>query len=214
MYPDNDKDFEEQKIKAVDGSREMGWSIQFEDGWSFSVSETSPVVPAVGMLSRTYGKGIGHRVRGLYLDGQCVFYRSVIEDDEFSEIEMYGRDAEDWLARWDSGRTCWTIEMGGLGPGYEQCIHIVCAETLRYWLATSVTEENFIEGKWQALTERTREHSFANKIVNDLGLSGAQYGAGVSIAAHIFRKGPRAIMKDPEVKDRKIQVSKNFPKAA
>jgi len=213
MYPEDDNNFEDVKITKVEPGSE-GWSVTFDSGWSFWVQPDSPVVPAVGMTARTYGKGIGSRVRGLYLDGQRVYYRSLIEDDEYSEIQLYGADAAEWLRRWDEGRSVWTIEMGGLGPGYEQCIHIVCAETLRYWLISGVTDDDFSGDKWKALMKRTDESLFANKIIDALGLSGAQHGAGVGIAAHLYRKGPRAIMKDPAVKDRHIQVSKSFPQAA
>ena len=29
-------------------------------------------------------------------------------------------DAAEQLRRWDAGDSIWTVEMGGLGPGYEQ----------------------------------------------------------------------------------------------
>lgn len=52
---------------------------------------------------------------------------------------------------------------------------------------------------------------FASPVVTALGLSGAQAGAGYSIASALYMRGPRAVMTDPDVKDRKIQVQKNFP---
>jgi hypothetical protein len=51
---------------------------------------------------------------------------------------LFGADAAEWLRRWDEGRSVWSIEMGGLGPGYEQCIHVTAAEILRYMLHEQV----------------------------------------------------------------------------
>jgi hypothetical protein len=147
-------------------------------------------------------------VRGLFIDGEKIWYRTEAEQREHAEIESYGKDAEDWLARWDAGRSVWSIEMGGMGPGYEQCIQIVAAEVLRWLLLAKPTEES----KWWeygGMMEKAVQPK-----VDHLGLSGAQWGAGVNLAGHLYRKGPRGVMTDPEVKDRKIQVQKNFPQAA
>src|SRR3990172_3354015 len=130
MYPVNDDQFEDTLVAKVK-KESSGWSIERRDGWHFYVPADSPVAPEVGMLARFYGKGIGSRVRGLFLSGVKVYYRTEAEDEEHFEIELYGADAADWLKRWDEGRGVWSIEMGGLGPGYEQCIHITCAEILR-----------------------------------------------------------------------------------
>lgn len=215
MFPENDDRFEDKTIDRVSEEDGSGWAVTFNDGWSLFVPADSPVVPAVGMRARLYGQGIGTAVRGLFLSGQQVYYRTEAEDEEYRENELYGSDAREWLRRWDAGRSVWTIEMGGLGPGYEQCIHIVCAEVLRYWLDTGVTADDFAtDESCKALSDRTREWAFQNETIKKLGLSGAQYGAGVHIAGHLLRRGPRAIMKDEAVKDRHIQVSRSFPVAA
>src|SRR6266403_1363829 len=54
--------------------------------------------------------------------------------DEKEELEFYGADAAEWLRRWDEGRSVWSIEMGGMGPGYEQAIQVVAAEVVRHLL--------------------------------------------------------------------------------
>lgn len=51
-------------------------------GWYFWISHDSPIVPAVGMPIRLYGKGIGHTVRGVFLEGVRVYYRTEAEQDE------------------------------------------------------------------------------------------------------------------------------------
>lgn len=216
----NDKKFEDvlvDKVEKVKG----GWQIQHSGGWCFFVEAGSPVEPLVGMLARFYGDGIGRPVRGLLLDGVEVFYRTESEEEEHSEVELYGKDAADWLARWDSGRTVFSIEMGGLGPGYEQCIHITAAEILRHLLDARYDAASWTtppkadaEAAWKRDRDAIYEHGQTNATVKALGLSGAQWGAAVSLATSIYQRGPRAVMTDKRTKDRNIQVSKNFPQVA
>lgn len=211
MYPLNDEQFMETTIAEVRATEGGGWEIKRADGWCFFVP-AGPVEPKVGMTARFYGRGIGHTVRGLFLDGSVVFYRDEIADAAHRDIEMYGRDASDWLSRWDAGRSVWSIEMGGLGPGYEQCIHIACAEILRHML-----EKKYDPAKWEDETEWKRvsqsidDAVFTVPAVKALGLSGAQWDAAMNIAIQFYRRGPIAIMNDDRVKDRHIQVSRNFP---
>lgn len=209
QYPNNDKQFQEATVAAVlpcDG----GWSIRSEDGWSFYVPETSQVVPKIGTKARFYGRG--YPVRGLFLDGQRVFYRTEVEDIEKTEIDLYGADAADWLRRWDAGQTVWSISMGGLGPGYEQCIQIVVAEILRHLL-----ERKYDVAAWDSLPVWEKDHaeideaSWSNPRVKKLGPSGAQWGAAMELAASLYRYGPRTLMTDERTKDRHIQVRRSFP---
>jgi hypothetical protein len=215
-YPINDAAFEDTTIRSVSQCRDGGWSIEREDGFSFFVPADSPITPAAGMTARFYGKGIGFAVRGLFIDGQQVFYRTEDQEKTFRDIELYGADAADWLKRWDGGRSVWTIEMGGLGPGYEQCIHITCAEILRHMLKSKYDCAAWVDGDeaWKRDCAAIERATLDNETVEKLGLSGAQYGAALSIAVQIYRRGPRDVMADPKVKDRHIQVSKNFPGAA
>ena len=213
MYP-NDKQFEETTLAEVEKEKSGAWHIKRSDGWSFWVPEDSPVEPKVGMTARFYGKGIGATVRGLFLDGVKVYYRTETEDKEHQEISMYGKDAADWLKRWDEGRSVWTIEMGGLGPGYEQCIHITCAEILRHMLDSNYLPELWDEKEvWKGVRDEIEEVGFKNSTIKALGLSGAQWGAAMNIAAMLYRRGPRAVMADERVKDRHIQVQRTFPQA-
>ena len=141
-----------------------------------------------------------------------MFYRTEAEDKEHHEIEMYGADAAAWLARWDAGDTVWTIEIGGLGPDYEQCIHITAAEVLRWFLTEKPDPEMWSDKDgWAADRDRMEPVVFEVDVVKKLGFSGAQWGAAVSIAAQLYRRGPRAIMADENVKDRHIQVCRVFP---
>ena len=211
MYPHTDKQFEDTTIKAVEKSDD-GWFITQAEGFGFYVPGDSPVEPTIGMKARFYGPGIGSAVRGLFLDGVEVFYRTKAEQKEHSEIELYGKDAVDWIKRWDEGRSVWSIEMGGMGPGYEQAIQVTAAEVLRTMLEKQY-DVGLWEDKeiWKINREEIEQMGHKNPVITKLGLSGAQWGAAVSLAAHLYQKGPREIMNDPRVKDRKIQVGKNFP---
>lgn len=213
-YPANDTEFTEQKIKSVK-SVEAGWSITMEDGWSFYIRAEHGVEPKPGMTIRQYGKGIGFPIRGVYLDGELVYYQSENDHREQSERDMYGADAADWLSRWDSGETVHTIEMGGLGPGYEQCIHITAAEILRFMLDNKLDADSWSDAEaWEADREKMDTHLFGLDLISSMGLSGAQVGAAYNLAVMLYKRGPIAVMKDDRVKDRHIMVSKSFPAAA
>lgn len=193
---DDDTQFEDSVITSLQGIRTGGWSITKLDGWSFWVPADSPVEPKEGMPIRMYGRGIGSVVRGLFLDGQCVFYRTEDEQAEYQAIEAYGKDAADLLSRWDDGRGVWSLMMGGFGPGYEQALQIAAFEVLRHLLNG---------GKIDALDSVLAK-------VDYLGLSGAQWGAARSLACAFHELGPRKVHEDYE-SDRHIQVSKFFPSA-
>jgi hypothetical protein len=211
MYPKNDKQFE---IRTIDKVKESGdsWEVTWDDGWCFFIPADSPIKPQKGMKARLYGRGTGSRVRGLFLDGIKVYYNTEKEDGEIQEIQLYGRDAQDWLDRWDKGEGVWSIEMGGMGPGYEQAIQITAAELLRRILERKYDKKALQDKNyWKLCGDELHEYSMQNKAIKKLGLSGAQYGAALNIAIRLYLDGPRKIMKNEQIKDRHIQVSKNFP---
>lgn len=214
MHPELDKQYRDLTIEKV-AAEEGGWSITFSDGWSFWIKNDSPIEPKPGMTARLYGRGIGAPIRGLYLDDVKVYYFTDAEYDEKQEIELYGASPADWLERWDANRSVWSIEMGGLGPGYEQCIHITMAEILRHMIGEGYDWRQWEDkDTWRRVGDKIEEYGFANPVVKALGLSGAQWGAAMNLAAMFYRQGPRAVMKDERVKDRKIQVQRTFPQAA
>ena len=133
-------------------------------------------------------------------------------NQEDREIALYGANAADWLARWDDGQIVWTIEMGGLGPGYEQAIQIAMTEFLRHMLLHQYDSDKWSDEKaWQADLKDIEAHGFSDQKIDALGLSGAQWGAALGLAVKIYRYGPRWIMAQKYVEDRHIQVSRNFP---
>ena len=124
------------------------------------------------------------------------------------QVDFYGKDAAEWLERWDAGQTVWSVKMGGLGPGYEQVIQITAAELVRHMLEANYT---FSDEKWPEEREAIEQASFKNKAIKGLGLSGAQYGAALQVALKLVTEGPVKIMTDKAVEDRKIQVNRTFP---
>jgi len=210
-FPEADDQFEDNTITRVERS---GSSFDITAaGWSLWCGDNCPIAPQVGMMARTYGRGLGSRVRGLFINGQKFWYRTEAEDKEHASIELYGADAADWLSRWDAGKSVWSIEMGGIGPGYEQAIQITAAEQLRWLLKTAPAHSDLMDrAKWPAIRDAMDTVLLDDDgPVKRLGLSGAQWGAAIGLSTKLYIDGPRNIMADDAVKDRHIQVSKNFP---
>ena len=70
--------------------------------------------------------------------------------DKLDRLDIMPEHAREALARWDRGWNVFTIEMGGLGPGYEQCIHIAVFELIRDHLGEEMSAEP--EEKWGDMT--------------------------------------------------------------
>lgn len=210
-YPENDNEFRDTIIGEVKIIEEGYYKISCEDSWSIWIPSYGQI-PLKGQQIRFYGKGIGYPIRGIYINGYKVYYRTVYEDAKYHEEQTYGKDAKEWLARWDEGRPVWTIEMGGLGPGYEQAIQVTVAEVLRHLIDNNYDHAKWKEKEvWEHDKEQIRNASFDNKVIMGLGLSGAQYGAAASLATSFYMRGPIEILSDEKIKDRHIMVSKNFP---
>jgi hypothetical protein len=121
---------------------------------------------------------------------------------------------EDALRAWDAGEPIWTCDLGGMGPGYEQCIQLMGFEMLRAMLANPVDWDAVtgLDGRdaWRAYSDKIDADPAVKRVVSELQPSGAQHGAAMNIASvfamHGYSKGMQLV---PE--DRRIQVSKNFP---
>jgi hypothetical protein len=143
-------------------------------------------------------------------------HRRGIVSDINAEIQ---NECRDLLAKWDAGEIVWTVEMGGLGPGYEQCIQITAFEALRFMLDSPPDWDSFADDKdkpygereWNRYLESLDEALFAEGApCKDLGLSGAQHGAAANIASVFLKNGHQRGL-DMAGKDRLIQVQKTFP---
>lgn len=119
---------------------------------------------------------------------------------------------EQVLDKWDDDELVWTIELGGMGPGYEQCIQIMVFEMLRAMMDAPPADWSALEADDGILWRRYCDQIDASikPILGALSPSGAQHGAAISTAARFARDGYSAAMATvPD--DRRIMVCKRFP---
>lgn len=128
-----------------------------------------------------------------------------------NDTELYGKDGAEWLSWWDGGRPVHTVEMGGIGPGYEQCIQIMAAEMLRHFLAVKPDHSLWREPEIWKRDKAAMEEAIAPTIKR-LGPSGAQFGAACSLSTALYARGPAVVLNEVG-RDRRILASKNFPGA-
>ena len=222
-YPKGDTAYEEHTISTVERQGDT-WSITNDDGWTLSFDAGAGVTPEEGMITRYYGKGVGYPVRGLFIDGLEVYYRSEAEDQKKRDDDTYGADAAAMVEKWDAGDTVWSIEMGGMGPGYEQALQVCAMEMLRYMVANppdidamksdgdkrdaGLPNESLY---WPVYRDAMDAVLFADGApCKRLGLSGAQHGAASNIATMVVMNGPKAAIEMAD-NDRHIMVSRDFP---
>ena len=130
-------------------------------------------------------------------------------------IDWKNATNEDVLAEWDRNGSVWSCELGGLGPGYEQCIQIMGFEMLRAMVADPFDYEanDGDQDAWRAYSKHIESEPTVKAIIEKLGPSGAQFGAAMNIAS-VFAKNGYAKGMEMVPEDRRIQVSKNFPSIA
>lgn len=129
----------------------------------------------------------------------------VIED---TSIEA--TDTREHLRRWDAGSSIWSVEMGGIGPGYEQAIQVLAIEIIRDNIDKLLPDPGDRDWAYDTVSRvdyRREDGSYALG-----GLSGAQVGAARQIAYRMLKDGPAEALKNCPP-DRKILVSKFWPKA-
>lgn len=117
------------------------------------------------------------------------------------------------LALWDTGQPVWTIELGGLGPGYEQAIQIAAIEMARDNISVELPQDTTERStEWRRLCSNT-----LSRIDDDLlGLSGAQFNAAMWLAFQwCHGEGPENLVERARKADRNraIMVSRHWPKA-
>ena len=105
---------------------------------------------------------------------------------------------EDAVKRWEEGGIVWTVELGGLGPGYEQCIQILMFELC-----------SRLVGKKKEIKTPKAFETLAEPIIDELdqtyGYSGAQVGVAKNLAYHFITQGYNKSIHTMK-KDRLIQV--------
>ena len=113
---------------------------------------------------------------------------------------------QDAVQTWSKGGILASVELGGIGPGYEQAIQILVFEILGSWSGKGpvVTGGNY-SPEYQAHFQTTAKR--LNKVYE---FSGAQCGAAKSLAASFINHGYRETL-DEAGPDRLIMVSGKFP---
>lgn len=205
-FPQDDEEYQDQIIENVVYEPDGSYTITV-DGWSFHVDPSTPVAPKKGDSARFYSKGIGYVVRGLFINGQQVFYRTEQEYKKYNEEQMYGKTAQDVVDKWDKGETVWSITLGGtFGPGYEQAIHHLIVEMLRALIKSnfSTDESKFNKQSFEAVFKDLHD-------AFNYGFSGAQWSVAKGHAYQLYMYGPVKVMTEIYDRDRHIQVSKNWP---
>jgi hypothetical protein len=113
---------------------------------------------------------------------------------------LYG-SLDEAVKAFKEGRSVWTIEMGGLGPGYEQCIQVLAWTIIERFNGKKIDAKTF--------------NKAADPIVSELdkklgGFSGAQVGVAVNLAYHFLSEGYEGVLTNSQVKDRHIQFSNDW----
>lgn len=103
------------------------------------------------------------------------------------------------LSEWDRGGRLWSVEMGGLGPSYEQCIQILAFEILREFRDATADTRN-----------AARDRAVA-RLDDAFHFSTAQVSAATNLANVIQKRGYRAALESVEP-ERLIQVTRDFPR--
>lgn len=120
--------------------------------------------------------------------------------------------AAELLADWDAGKAVWSIEMGGIGPGYEQAIQVLVVELVRDELARLAAGGRPLAPK-SAIPRGWGEAAVARMDELAGGYSGAQVAAARTLAAAFVIHGPDRLVAEARAKDRAILVSRFWPKA-
>jgi hypothetical protein len=111
---------------------------------------------------------------------------------------------QDALAGWDSGELVFTIELGGIGPSYEQAMHIAVFETLR---SIGDMDTTLHADTQTRIIDRAIRDADETK---DLQLSSAQAAAVRGFVHTVLNHGWQNSVLRYDT-DRRIQVRKWFP---
>lgn len=114
-------------------------------------------------------------------------------------------DLKEALKRWDDNDPVWSIEMSGLGPGYEQCIQYGIFELTKVLSKENldIDEENIdilLDNKLSELCKK-------EKIL--ISLTGAQAVAIKQVSYKFAKNGYKETLNSV-LQDRLIQVNKFF----
>ena len=118
---------------------------------------------------------------------------------------LYPETAIDALARWDANEPVFTVELRGLGPSHEQCIHVLVFELIRALGGDPLPSEGTLIREWG--------DDVSYRVSKELGgLTGAQVGAATSFAYTVLKTGWRTALESVELDRHIIQVSRAWPR--
>lgn len=121
--------------------------------------------------------------------------------------------AAEQLERWDAGEIIWTLEMGGLGPGYEQAIQILAIEIVRDEIGKELPPPSTPLHGWADATAARIDRKLPDGRYSCGGFSGAQVGAAKWLAYQWLHIGPAALLEKTFDKMRSIRVDRFWPRA-
>ncbi|MFN7301822.1 MAG: hypothetical protein ACK5U7_10150 [Bacteroidota bacterium] len=112
------------------------------------------------------------------------------------------------LAAWDAGKPVVTIEMGGMGDGYEHAIQSLAFEIIRTWQHTVPQGEEITDERWRLMG--IDRDGIVARMDKEHGFSGAQVGAASNLAACVVRRGYRNAVMDSRLDaDRRMWWTKS-----
>lgn len=119
--------------------------------------------------------------------------------------------------RWHLGYHVWSVSMGGLGPGYEMGIQRIAFAMLREMLAepydyrsdrVAALPDDARAKDGRAYFDKIEQKVAVTAIIDEVGPTGAMYGAACNLADNIMRQGYTAALNSVP-KSRLIIVSMN-----
>ncbi len=118
------------------------------------------------------------------------------------------------LNQWDSGGTFFTIDCGGMGPGYEQALQVAAVEFARAQHKKPMLITGDQKKDYEAWDKKCT-NTLSSIDDSLLGLSGAQFGAAKWLSWNwCFKGGIKALTERAKADGqdkRVIQVSKSWP---
>ena len=121
------------------------------------------------------------------------------------ERNLHPADISEALVRWDDGENLFSVEMGGLGPGYEQAIQVTFIELLR-----ACNKNINADSDIKIVNETLEKESLRINKEMDLRLSGAQAGAAKNLAWNFLQCDSWLKTLETVPRERHIQICKNF----
>jgi hypothetical protein len=127
-------------------------------------------------------------------------------------------EVREMIHKWDKGESVWTIERGGLGPGYEQALQVCMVEICRAALKMPRLGKETRNSYWKRFV--VMRNRVVKKLSDDCcGLSGEQVGAASDLAFRFVVSGIKKTFtsykkqRPDDYESSRILISKHWPKA-